>query len=728
MSYILGQLYAQQQQPDSAMDMFRKVIKQKPDPMMDLQARLQIARLNTTKGNAGIDQSLAALRTMLKKERFIPYRDAIYYTMATLVTARDPEAALGYLRKSLSQESNNTMQKTLSFKAVADIYYGQRKYQLAKDFYDSTATVMPPAFADSAVVSVRKSVLGDVATKVSAIHREDSLQRIAAMPEAERTKFLDDMAANIRKAAAEKAKAEAAAQEAVENNVSNNSNSVLANNNALGNQGRNNNGNDQGDWYFYSMASKATGFSEFKRRWGNRKLGDNWRRSQNATANFASNPDQPNITGDSALAAGGDKSKPIPADSVSAATLSVDLPLAPDKLMASKTTQMDAWFDLGKLYHDKLDATELAIETYDTLLVKFPDHAKKAEVLYSLYVWHNSLKGHTAQANQYKDMVLNQYGNTNFAGIIKFGNLKDTDAEKKQVIATAYDSAYMAYRAGNYALAMERKRLADSTYGFNYLQPKFDLLEAMVIIKTDTTDIATDTVHLAKQAVQNVINKYPGDEGIRRQAQALLDALNRKKELVDYLAQLQVQKRDSGGAMMDENVSIRYPWNTPKPQFTDSVGLKTAQPGAPPIVKADIKTPPPPPLKPVTPYKLSTAAANPHFVVLSFQRVNKALIDEGLEQFTRYNAAKHPSDKIEVGSFVLTQNEIMLIFRLFPNEDKALDYFDEIREAAPVNIIPRIRPADYQMFIISRDNFILLNSTKDIQGYREFFDKNYVTQ
>jgi tetratricopeptide (TPR) repeat protein len=730
MSFILGQLYARQLKADSAMAMFRKVIRQKPDPMMDFQARIQIAKLNVQGGNGTLEQSLAALRSMLKKERFIPFRDAIYYTMAMLTAPSNPEAALGYLEQSLQQPSDNPMQKALSFKAVADIYYGQRKYQQAKNFYDSTAAVMPPDFVDAGVVNVRKTVLGDVADRITAIQREDSLQRIAALPEAARQAFLEQIAANIKKAAEEERKKAAQEAEDLDNNSNNN---ALAMNQFAGNGARNSGpgDNDQGDWYFYNSSSKSSGYSEFKRRWGNRQSGDNWRRSQQGTVNFANNQPTDQVS-DSLLTDAG-TGKQLPPDSVSAQTLAAGLPLTPEKVEQSRTTQMDAWFDLGKLYHDKLDDTQLAIEAYDSLLFKFPDHPRKPEVLYSLYVWHGSLKDHTAQANLYKDMVLNQYGNTNFANIIKFGALKDVDAERKKEISTAYDSVYTAYRSGNYALALERKRQADSTFGFNYLQPKFDLLEAMIIVKTDTTDALTDTLFLGKKAVEAVVNKYPGDEGIRSQAQALLEALDRKKELVTYLAQLQLEKRDSGGTMVDEDVSIRYPWQTPKPQF-DSVQLKTAKPVTPNVTGNVTATPPPalavttppPPPKPVTPYKLS--AANPHFVVLSFQKVSKALVDEGLDKFTRYNASKHPGDKIEVGSFVLSPTEIMLVFRLFPDENKALDYFDEIREAAPTDIIPRIRPTEYNMFVISRDNFILLNSTKDLQGYRDFFDKNYITQ
>lgn len=733
MSFILGQLYARQLKADSAMAMFRKVIRQKPDPMMDFQARIQIAKLNIQGGNGTLEQSLAALRSMLKKERFIPFRDAIYYTMATLTTPSNPEAALGYLQQSLQQPSDNPVQKTLSFKAIADIYYSQHKYLPARNYYDSTASVMPADFADAGVVNVRKTVLGDVAERVSTIQREDSLQRIAAMPETARQAFLEQMAANIRKAAEEdRKKAEKALAD--QNNGDNNTNALAMNNPFAANGPRNGSNNDeQGDWYFYNNASKASGYSEFKRRWGNRQGADNWRRSQQNTVNFANNQLSTDLVSDS-LQTGEGTAKTVPPDSVSAQTLAVGLPLTAEKLEQSRTAQMNAWFDLGKLYHDKLDDTQLAIEAYDSLLFKFPDHPRKPEVLYSLYAWHNSLKDHTAQANQYKNMVLTQYGNTNFANIIKFGALQDVDADRKKQISTAYDSAYTAYRAGNYDLALERKRQADSTFGFNYLAPKFDLLEAMIIVKTDTTDALTDTLFAGKKALEAVMNKYPGDEGIRSQAQALLDALSRKKELVTYLAQLQLQKRDSGGTMVDEDISIRYPWQTPKPQL-DSARLTTALPGAAPAIASNVTAAPPPemkvvapppPPKPLTPYKLS--AANPHFVVLSFQKVSKTLLDEGLDKFTRYNASKHAADKIEVGSFVLSPTEIMLVFRLFPDENKALDYFDEIRTAAPTDIIPRIRPTEYSMFVISRDNFILLNSTKDLQGYREFFDKNYITQ
>lgn len=715
MFYILGQLYTNYSLPDSAVMMFHKVIKQKPDPMMDFQARMQIAKLDATREGGSFDESLARLKKMARREKYIEFRDAIYYNMANIVLPKDPDLALEYLRQSLKVESSNTMQRALSFKAIADIYYGQRQYRLSRNFYDSTASVMPPEFTDSAIVNKRKRVLNDVVIRVEAIQKEDSLQRIAAMPESDRMIFLEKMAAVMRKEAEEKAKKQ---REDAENGIDQqdmaNNNPLINNNNNMNNSPATPKKDDQGDWYFYNNASKSTGFSEFKKRWGNRPLADNWRRSQSGAV-AANQPLQPEDANGNPI--GVTDAAKVPSDSATARTLAAGLPLTPDDLLKSNVIVEDAYYDLGKLYHDQLDNTELAIETYDTLLNRYPQHPHKTEVIYSLYIWHTKL-GHTALANKYKQNVVT-LGDSKFASMIKYGSLQDINQEKKKEISTAYDSVYVNYTSGKLEEAMALKKAADSTFGLNFMQPKFDLLEAMIIMKMDTCEFG-------RQAVVNVINKYKQDDAVQEKAKSLLEALDNRAALVVYLSRLEIEKGKDNKGAVDENISIRYPWQNPEPKF-DSIKIKTAMADSIKLAEnAALKVAPlPAPLKPVTIYKLN--AENPHFVVLSFQRISKAIMDEALTQFTRYNAEKHAGESIQVANFVLTQQEVMLIFRLFPNEDKALDYFDEIRTSAE-KIIPRIRASDYTMFIISRDNFIQMNSTKDIEGYRKFFNDNYVTQ
>ena len=50
----------------------------------------------------------------------------------------------------------------------------------------------------------------------------------------------------------------------------------------------------EGKWYFYNQAALTFGRTEFRRRWGDRKLEDNWRRSNKTRVSIsqvAANPD-----------------------------------------------------------------------------------------------------------------------------------------------------------------------------------------------------------------------------------------------------------------------------------------------------------------------------------------------------------------------------------------------------------------------------------------------------
>ncbi|MFD2888436.1 type IX secretion system periplasmic lipoprotein PorW/SprE [Chitinophaga cymbidii] len=721
MSFILGQLYASQNKLDSAIAAFRDVIAFKPDALMDFNARVQIARANVKASGGGLDQSLAALQKMLRRERFIPFRDAIYYNMAVISANERPDQALEYLHKALKVENPNMLQKTLTFKGIADIHYFRKEYLTAQQYYDSTAAIMGPEFEDAEIVNTRKEVLTEVAAKIALIRQEDSLQRIAALPPAERDSLLSRQAEALRIAKTMPEEKGKKGESSRYQPFSNNNNDPLAANRREEESG--------GQWYFYNAASKSTGFSEFRRRWGNRQLTDNWRRSQGAPIGQIN--DQPAPTEEAPVEDVAAAIERLPADSINTAVLAENLPLTPEKLAESRNKQMDAWFDLGKLYNDKLETTRDAISAYDTLLDRFPQNPRKAEVIYSLYVWHDKLN-HTQQAARYKQIMLTQFAGTNYASILEHGALKDESAERKNAVSTLYDSAYIAYLTGRYDTVFTLKHQADSAFGYTSLQPRFDLLEAMTIIKTRSDEEG-------KAAIEAVIKKYPGEEAILAQATAIRDVLNNKQQIVDYLGNLEITKENTYVAKVDENVSIRYPWQRQQQQLPDSAAVAVNKPAtdsaatavnAPATDSANVAAaPPPPPPPPPTPYKLGDEkAAIPHFVVMYFNRVSKVLLDEAVAQFSKYNAEKHTADKVETSSFALTPTEIMVIFRLFPTEEKALNYFDEIVKAAPSAIVPRIKPTEYKFFIISRDNFILLNNTKDISGYRKFFDNNYITE
>ena len=71
--------------------------------------------------------------------------------------------------------------------------------------------------------------------------------------------------------------------------------------------------NKEGKWYFYNQSALAFGRTEFRRRYGDRKLEDNWRRANKASISLTSlteNPGQANEKADTSKAVVADYKNP----------------------------------------------------------------------------------------------------------------------------------------------------------------------------------------------------------------------------------------------------------------------------------------------------------------------------------------------------------------------------------------------------------------------------------
>ena len=107
-------------------------------------------------------------------------------------------------------------------------------------------------------------MLGSLATNIEIIERQDSLQRIAAMPEDERKDFVKKLVKQLRKQQGLKDEAAPAASSPFANPTAPTLFPTVE---------------PKGEWYFYNAASRTRGQADFKAKWGNRPNIDNWRRS-----------------------------------------------------------------------------------------------------------------------------------------------------------------------------------------------------------------------------------------------------------------------------------------------------------------------------------------------------------------------------------------------------------------------------------------------------------------
>ncbi|RYG30230.1 MAG: hypothetical protein EOO01_37015 [Chitinophagaceae bacterium] len=198
--YLIGQLYERAGNPLLAKDYFERTTKHTFNPVMELYARLNATRQDRTNEKI-VSENIAAVIGMARKDRYTNYRDIIYFTAATMELERkNVEAARQLLMKAVAvpPSQNEYSQRTQAFILLGDLSFEVHEYRDAKRFYDSV-DVTDPSIGDAALLQQRKIILLPIVEEIGIIERQDSLQRIAMLPENEREALIKKMVKQMRK-------------------------------------------------------------------------------------------------------------------------------------------------------------------------------------------------------------------------------------------------------------------------------------------------------------------------------------------------------------------------------------------------------------------------------------------------------------------------------------------------------------------------------------------------
>ena len=148
-------------------------------------------------------------------------------------------------------------------------------------YYDSVVFFLDQKHPDYPALKTKSQSLNALVSQLVIIEREDSLQRLAMMPETERNNRISSIIAKVIKDESE--------GKTSRYNDQNNIGQYYENERRF--QG---NIDQEGKWYFYNQAALTFGRTEFRRRWGDRKLEDNWRRSNKTRVATIQNTANPN--------------------------------------------------------------------------------------------------------------------------------------------------------------------------------------------------------------------------------------------------------------------------------------------------------------------------------------------------------------------------------------------------------------------------------------------------
>lgn len=264
-AYVLGQLYEMEGKRNEAIQAYKAAVRMAPPNEMDFNARIRMAELQ---GKSAIRK----LRSMTKQSKNKDRLDQIYGTIGNIYLAnRDTAQALKMYETAIKESTQAGTAKAAILVRAGDIYFEQHAYAPAQPCYREAVTLITAETnKDFARIQKRSEVLDELIISYTQAELQDSLQRLSQMTEEQQRAIVDKIIADLIEA--EKQDSTKAAQDALELARGEGGPGSVNTSNMLGG------GFAKGDWYFYNPQLIKQGQQEWRRRWGNRPLEDNWRR------------------------------------------------------------------------------------------------------------------------------------------------------------------------------------------------------------------------------------------------------------------------------------------------------------------------------------------------------------------------------------------------------------------------------------------------------------------
>ena len=581
--------------------------------------------------------------------------------------------------------SNNLSQRNQAFEQLARINLQQKAYRQAYNFYDSIR-LDDPKLSNPDSIRQQKEVLGIIATQLEIIERQDSLLRIASLPEEERKDFIRKLIKEIRKKQGLKD-----APLGVGMGTAPGGGVFGANN------------EPKGEWYFYNSNSRARGFTAFQARWGNRPNADNWRRVS-ALINTRQQP-----VGGGALNPGaGNANGTGEADYE---TLYAGLPTTPEQLKRVNDSLQQAWFVLGKTYIQRMEDCGNGIQALEKITLEYPDFQPMEEALFLLYYCHER-NGDAEKTQAIRKRMESEFPSAAKTKLIVSG--KDPILENKALATARYQTIYDRFVSGKYEEAEQLKQQADSLYGRNYWTPQLMYVEAVYHIQRRADSVAINRLNYITQNFQRTV--------LAEKAETLIRVLSRRdsieKELNAYTpapsAPVQPNPNQAKAAV------AKNPQVTEPKKQTDTTRVKPTTPS--PINRA---TPPDTLSNNAKPASYAFNPLLPQQVVILLQEVDVVFANEAKNALSRHNRSTYSNQNYTLEPVVLNDKQRLILVGPFQQAAEATTYLKQIRQLAPTEIFPWLNAGRYRFGLIDAANLEKIRIEKRYDAYENFLRAAY---
>lgn len=504
LQYILAQLYQESGNSEMASEAFRKVIKMNPPYRMAFNAYINAADVFSGQGDA--EKLKKELNKMLKDEKNIEFLDQIYFALGNIFFKEgNREVAIENYKKSVTTSFENNNQLSLSAITLANLFFEDLKYRESQAYYDSAMMVIDENYPRFNEISERYKSLTRLVDNIVMVETQDSLQRLAMMPEPERNALIDKWIAN-----------EQEKQRRMENLLAQQmrGNSYYRANEYRFGLGRSQEG---AGWYFYNPQTVSYGKMQFQQRWGRRKLEDDWRRANKSISlgdadELAQNADSTGIE------------KRID-DPLKREYYLQDLPVNDSLMQRSHEKIRDALYNTGKIFKSDFSDYKRSSEAFEDLIKRYPQNIYLLSAYFDLYDLFE-LMGDKDKAQYYRDLLINKFPDSKYARYLLNPNFFFEYQARQDSLNRMYQEAFGYYRSGQYPRVVA---LSSFMKEFN---PDSMILPKIEFLNTVSSGVVQADLRNFEAILKGYIDSFPKAEPIPL-AQKIL-ALIQDSTLADY--------------------------------------------------------------------------------------------------------------------------------------------------------------------------------------------------
>ncbi len=667
--FLLGQVYAQLGQKNLAYEAYKKAGSGASTAYRTkFNARIKQSEVFT---GQNIRKEVNALKAMARFERNKEYLDQIYYAIGNLYLSRgDTTEAKKYYILAVEKSTRSGIDKALAQLSLGNIYFDENNYVKAQPCYSEAVPLLPDNFPDYKMLRRRSDVLDELAVYAGNVQLQDSLLDLSKMTPEEQEKVAQRLVDELKKR--EKEEEEAAKREEHLANQQGKNNLMDKNaptNPALGM-------NSDKSWYFYNAMTKNAGKTEFQRRWGARKLEDDWRRRNKSSFSFDDDEEEDDedveSTAENDSISAGDKEKlERENDPHYVEYYLKQIPKTEEEIRTANDVIQEGLYNMGVILKDKLEDFSAARTEFNELDTRYPDNIYRLDVYYNMYLMAVR-EDNKALAETWRQKILEDFPDSPYGQAMADPKYFDNLRRMHEVQEEMYDTAYKAYLADDNSEVHAMTARMEKDYPLSPILPKFVFIDALSYLTEGDNDQFRDRL-------TELLQKWP-DTDMTDMASAIVKGLKQGRVPHAGLS-------NSRGMLWETRLSDK------------EVG--EGEDGQPANFERDPNA--------------------PQYLVLAFPRdsinANQVLYDVARFNFSSFVVKDFDLEQMSFSNIGL------LIVKGFANL-KQLEHYRTVMERSDIDLPPEVRP-----IMISKANFeLLLREGRSFEEYFRFQENTSVEQ